>query len=189
MTFPTGYWEYKATRSVSPVRIVFRKLVIPWIQFVPSWRLRNVIWRLCGAKLHPTAYIARNALLDEEMLELITVEERAVISYGAMLLAHHHHEGSPTKIRREVSPTKIRRAATIGVGAIILPGVTIGPNALVGAGAVVTEDVQAGTVVAGVPARLVKSERFNGCEEHFEQIRDSGKTVGHESESEKLTNG
>jgi acetyltransferase-like isoleucine patch superfamily enzyme len=118
-------------------------------------------------------------MLDEEMLELIMVEERAVISYGAILLAHHRHE---------VSSTKISHDATIGAGAIILPGVTIGPNALVGAGAVVTKDVQEGTIVVGNPARLLKSEWFKVFEEHFGQMRGTGKTAGHERESEKLTN-
>jgi acetyltransferase-like isoleucine patch superfamily enzyme len=50
--------------------------------------------------------------------------------------------------------TFVARRASIGSGAVILPGVTIGEGALIGAGAVVTGDVGAGTVVAGVPARL-----------------------------------
>lgn len=49
----------------------------------------------------------------------------------------------------------IRKGAKIGANATILPGVTIGANALVGAGAVVTKDVQPGTVVAGSPARQI----------------------------------
>ncbi len=55
-----------------------------------------------------------------------------------------------------VVPTRVCRGASIGSGAVILCGVTIGPGALVGAGAVVTHDVAAGEVVAGVPARLLR---------------------------------
>lgn len=51
--------------------------------------------------------------------------------------------------------TTIRKGASIGGGAVILPGVTIGEGAMVGAGAVVTKDVPAHTVVTGVPARAV----------------------------------
>jgi acetyltransferase-like isoleucine patch superfamily enzyme len=49
----------------------------------------------------------------------------------------------------------IRRGAKIGANATILPGVVVGENALVGAGAVVVRDVPAGAVVAGNPARVI----------------------------------
>ena len=55
----------------------------------------------------------------------------------------------------KVVPTRVRKGASIGSGAVIMCGVTIGERALVGAGAVVTHDVPAGAVVAGVPARLL----------------------------------
>jgi acetyltransferase-like isoleucine patch superfamily enzyme len=56
-----------------------------------------------------------------------------------------------------VVPTRVCRGASIGSGAVILCGVTIGPGALIGAGAVVTHDVAAEEVVAGVPARSMSS--------------------------------
>lgn len=56
-------------------------------------------------------------------------------------------------------PTLVKRGASIGSGAVLLCGITIGENALVGAGSVVTRDVPAGAVVAGNPARPVKSSR------------------------------
>jgi UDP-2-acetamido-3-amino-2,3-dideoxy-glucuronate N-acetyltransferase len=52
--------------------------------------------------------------------------------------------------------TTIRRGASIGAGAVILPGITIGERAMVGAGAVVTKDVPARAVVVGNPARVVR---------------------------------
>ncbi|PKO24148.1 MAG: N-acetyltransferase [Chloroflexi bacterium HGW-Chloroflexi-1] len=55
----------------------------------------------------------------------------------------------------EVSPVRICRGASIGAGSVILPGVTVGAFALVGAGAVVTRDVPAHGLVVGNPARLV----------------------------------
>ena len=55
-----------------------------------------------------------------------------------------------------VVPTRICRGASIGSGAVIMCGVTVGERALVGAGAVVTRDVPPDTVVAGVPARVMR---------------------------------
>ena len=53
--------------------------------------------------------------------------------------------------------TLVKKGASIGSNATILGGITIGENALVGAGAVVTKDVAANTIVAGNPARVIKT--------------------------------
>jgi acetyltransferase-like isoleucine patch superfamily enzyme len=55
-----------------------------------------------------------------------------------------------------VVPTLVKKGASIGTSATILCGVTIGENAIVGAGSVVTKDVPPNAIVAGVPARLQK---------------------------------
>ncbi len=56
-------------------------------------------------------------------------------------------------------PTLVKRGASIGSGATLLCGITIGENALVGAGSVVTKDVPPGAVVAGNPARIIPSRK------------------------------
>lgn len=57
----------------------------------------------------------------------------------------------------EFAPTVVQRGASIGANATILPGITIGAGAMVGAGSVVTRDVPAGAVVAGNPARIIRT--------------------------------
>lgn len=59
----------------------------------------------------------------------------------------------------EVKPVRIGAGADIGTNAIILPGVTIGEGAIIGAGAVVTTDIPAYAVAAGVPARVLRSRK------------------------------
>ena len=74
-------------------------------------------------------------------------------------------DGKPqTEADWELIPTLVKRGASIGSGAVILCGVTIGEQALIGAGAVVSHDVPDHAVVVGVPARMVR-EIFEPVEE------------------------
>jgi maltose O-acetyltransferase len=76
------------------------------------------------------------------------------------LIATVGHPLSPAKRREHMSqaaPVTIGNDVWIGGSCTILPGVTIGDNVVVGAGAVVTKDVPSNSVVVGVPARVVKT--------------------------------
>jgi len=92
--------------------------------------------------------------------EGVIVENDCFIGHGVMFINDRFPRatsdaGMPQSADDwQVVPTYIRKGASIGSGAVILCGVTVGEYALVGAGAVVTRDVPAGEVVAGVPARL-----------------------------------
>ena len=65
--------------------------------------------------------------------------------------------GLQTEADWKVVPTIVKKGASIGTNATILCGVTIGQNAIVGAGSVVTKDVPAGAIVAGVPAKKMRN--------------------------------
>ena len=82
---------------------------------------------------------------------------------GAKVLGSEH-TGVPADVPivrtdLEIAPVRIGAWADIGVNAIILPGITIGRGAIVGAGAVVTKDVADFDIVAGVPARVIRSRK------------------------------
>ena len=92
--------------------------------------------------------------------EGVTIEDDVFIGHGVMFINDRHPRATAvgqlqTEADWQVVPTLVRQGASIGSGAVVMCGVTIGPDALVGAGAVVTHDVPAGAVVAGVPARLM----------------------------------
>jgi acetyltransferase-like isoleucine patch superfamily enzyme len=90
----------------------------------------------------------------------LVIEDHVGWGPGAKVLGSTH-TGTPGDIPiirtdLEIRPVRIGAWADIGVNAVILPGVTIGQGAIVGAGAVVTADVEPFTIVAGVPARLLR---------------------------------
>ncbi len=94
--------------------------------------------------------------------EGVTIEDECFVGHGVMFVndrypAAVNPDGSPQSAADwSVVPTRVARRASIGSGAVILCGVTVGEGALVGAGAVVTRDVAPHTVVAGTPARLLR---------------------------------
>jgi UDP-2-acetamido-3-amino-2,3-dideoxy-glucuronate N-acetyltransferase len=92
--------------------------------------------------------------------EGVTLEDEVFVGHGVMFINDRFPRavaatGQPqTEKDWQVVPTRVARGASIGSGAVILCGVTIGEQALIGAGAVVTRDVRPREIVAGVPARV-----------------------------------
>ena len=94
--------------------------------------------------------------------EGVTIEDEVFVGHGVMFLNDVDPRAAVSgKLATEADwqclPVRVCRSASIGSGAVILGGVTIGEGALVGAGAVVTRDVAPNTVVAGTPARMMRS--------------------------------
>ncbi|MFD2934845.1 DapH/DapD/GlmU-related protein [Spirosoma flavum] len=87
----------------------------------------------------------------------ITIEDDVQIGPRVNLTSENHPLDPTDRQTLIPRPIVIKRNAWIGAGSTILPGVTIGENAVVAAGAVVSRDVPANTVVAGVPAKVVKA--------------------------------
>jgi acetyltransferase-like isoleucine patch superfamily enzyme len=88
-------------------------------------------------------------------LELVTIEDDVFVGPHVVFTDDPHPMGCP-RYSECKGGAVVRRLARIGANATILPGVTIGEGALVGAGSVVAHDVPAGAVVAGNPARVIK---------------------------------
>lgn len=106
--------------------------------------------RFWGMDIHPTATFSLSAHFDRTYPRGIHVGEESYIALGVMLLAHD-------TTRRMYRDVRIGRHCFIGARSLILPGVTIGDGSVVGAGSVVTRDVPPGSVVAGNPARVLRS--------------------------------
>lgn len=95
--------------------------------------------------------------------EGVTIEDEVFIGHNVTFIndrfprATNNDGAMQTEKDWDCIPTRIRKGAAIGSGATILCGVTVGENALVGAGSLVTRDVAANTVVAGNPAGPIKA--------------------------------
>ena len=93
--------------------------------------------------------------------EGVTLDEEVFIGHGVMFINDREPRAAAngvllTEAEWSVIPTQVCRGASIGSGAIIMCGLNIGERALIGAGAVVTKNVPANAVVAGIPARLLR---------------------------------
>jgi UDP-2-acetamido-3-amino-2,3-dideoxy-glucuronate N-acetyltransferase len=97
--------------------------------------------------------------------EGVTIEDEVFIGHGVTFINDRFPRATNVdgKLQTEADwkcdATMVKRGASIGSGATILCGVTIGEKAIVGAGSVVTKDVPAGAVVAGNPARVLRSDK------------------------------
>src|SRR5438128_7057070 len=105
--------------------------------------------------------IGKNVFINFDCVFLdlggITIEDDVLIAPKVSLLSEGHPVDPDERQSLVPGPIHIKKNAWIGAGATILPGVTIGENAVVAAGAVVSKDVPPNTVVGGLPAKPIKT--------------------------------
>ncbi|MFA6058725.1 MAG: DapH/DapD/GlmU-related protein [Taibaiella sp.] len=105
--------------------------------------------------------IGRNVFINHacSFLDMggITIEDDVLIEPKANLITENHPLDPNDRRALITKPITIKRKAWIGAGATILPGVTVGENAVVAAGAVVSKDVPDNVIVGGIPAKIIKS--------------------------------
>ena len=109
-----------------------------------------------GLRLGRDVFVAGGTFLDPDFAFLIEIGDETTISLEVMVLAHDASTRRHIGYSR-VAPVRIGRRVFVGARAVILPGVTIGDDAIVAAGAIVTRDVAPGMVVAGNPARVLST--------------------------------
>ena len=137
----------------------FRRYIMAFGMFlIPFSGMRALLLKLCGVSIGRGCYIGFNVICDTNFAEQITIGDNVTISHNTMIFAH---TASPAKchlatIYNEVAPVRIEDGAWIGANCTILPGVTIGRDCMVGAGAVVSRHTDALCLYAGNPCRKIK---------------------------------
>lgn len=118
--------------------------------------LRYVNYRLKGYDIQPSTIIEGKVKFDRLFPEGIHVGANTLIGNGVVILSHDHCKRVEDN-QPYLTHTYIGKNCFIALNSIILPGVKIGDEVIVGAGSVVTKDVPSNTVVAGNPAKVIRS--------------------------------
>jgi maltose O-acetyltransferase len=128
---------------------------------LPGCGLRLRLLRMCGYKIGKQVYIGEDFIiiddLEDTQLEL-QIGDRAAVSPRVTFVMHTQPNESRIApyVNSHTGSITIEADAWIGTGAVILPNVTVGEGAVVGANSVVTKNVPPYTVVGGVPAHFIK---------------------------------
>lgn len=164
-------WPRSELAKVALFRLIWA-LLCRWSP-KPLIRWRNSVLRAFGAEIHGRPFVASSAVIrapwrlkladgsclgpscEVYNLGTVTLGERATVAQHAYLCGGSH-DFSQDHLPLTTAPIYVGDDAFVGAKAILLPGVRIGRRAVVGAGAVVTRDVDEATIVAGNPARLIR---------------------------------
>ena len=144
------------TDDVAEVRAAFGKLIGRDVD--DTFLLIPPFYTNCGRNIHIGKHVFVNYACSFMDVDRITLEDHVMVGPRVNLIAGGHPV-DPAERKQGVithQPIVIKRRAWIGAAATILAGVTVGENSVVAAGAVVTRDVDAYCLVAGVPARVVR---------------------------------
>jgi acetyltransferase-like isoleucine patch superfamily enzyme len=124
--------------------------------------LRPKLWRWMGAKVGKNVFIGYEVLLDTAYAEYITLEDNVHIANRCTLLCHqrdisNYYVGDDySKLPYKKGKILLKKGCLISTNCMVMPGVTIGEGAIVGAFSLVTKDIPPYTIAVGRPAKVVK---------------------------------
>lgn len=155
-------------------RYIYNKIIfyLKWLVFkiANKWVIFNLfqttirpwLWKLTGVKISGKITIGYDVYYDVSNANLITIEEGVSITSRCLLLCHkrdmsYYKKGDDVNnlpyIKKDIH---ICKGAHIGMDSIIMPGVTIGEGAIIGAGSVVVKDIPAWSIAVGNPCKVIK---------------------------------
>lgn len=136
------------------IRVLMEKLTGRPID--PTFGLFPPFYTDCGKNIKIGKHVFINSGCKFQDQGGITIDDGALIGHNAVLATLNHNPDPEKRSNLLPAPIHIGKRVWLGANVTVLPGVTIGDNAIVAAGAVVTRDVEKNTVVGGVPAKLLK---------------------------------
>jgi len=162
---PVLFWTLKLARNMLldyPKWIIF-KIAKNWVVLNHICvRLRPWLWKLTGVKIKGKVSIGYDVYYDVNCAKYISIEEGVWITARVLLLCHkrdlsgYRFGDDINRLPYLFGHIVLKKGCHIGMGSIIMPGVTIGEGTIIGAGSVVTKDIPAWTIAVGNPARVVR---------------------------------
>jgi len=125
-------------------------------------KIRPVLWRWMGAKVGKDCFIGYEVWVDMTNTHLVELEDHVHVTTRCLLLCHqrdlseYYIGDDSAKLPYRKAKIVLKKGCMLGMGTIVMPGVTVGEGAIVGAGSLVTKDVPAWTIATGRPAKVVK---------------------------------
>lgn len=126
----------------------------------------------CGKNIHVGENVFINTGCTMQDQGGVYIGDGALIGHHAMIATLNHDFNPSKRGSLHPAPVHIGKRAWLGANVTVLPGVTIGDGAIVAAGAVVTKDVPANTIAAGVPARIVKPIKSDWQVNDKDEVQD-----------------
>ena len=135
-----------------------------WVIFEPiaPRMFRPFLLRRLGCKVGKGVFIGDHVKVDQNHADLITLEDHVHVASGTRLLCHQRDLSNYcigddyAKLGYKLAPIHMKKGSLVGMESFVMPGVTIGEGAIVGAGSLVTKDIPAWTIATGRPAKVVK---------------------------------
>lgn len=124
--------------------------------------MRPWLLRRMGCKVGKGVFVGDHCRFDQNHSNLITIDDHAHIASGTRLLCHQRNLSGYrvgddyAKLGYILKPIHLCKGSLVGMESFVMPGVTIGEGAIVGAGSLVTKDIPAWTIATGRPAKVVK---------------------------------
>lgn len=125
-------------------------------------KLRPVFLKKLGCKVGKDVYVGDDVRVDLSHADMITIEDHVHIADACRLLCHqrdlsHYCKGDDyAQLGYHIKPIILKKGCLLGMETFVMPGVTVGEGAIVGAGSLVTKDIPAWTVATGRPAKVVR---------------------------------
>lgn len=168
-TFLKNNWLYN---KIHGIKAFIKKLPVKrkyfWMTYQKNWMIdpchdkRQIYWKKCGVNASGSFFVGADVYFDALNAHYLTIEDNVWISARSLILLHKRDLSNYFKYDNYLAqpatplPVKICKGAAIGMGCIIMPGVTIGENAIIGTGSLVTKDVAPWTIAAGNPAKEIR---------------------------------